>query len=149
MKTGNIFLDLVRNLAYFDKRLHVYDIKEPLYSSEIHIICIIAENPDIHVTGIAKRMGFSKSAASQMLAKLEKRGMLLKGVSPDKLTKLTFSLTDSGRKVYEFHEELHREFHLRFQAILSDRSEEEQNMLQNFFTDLSRSVNEWKKARAL
>lgn len=147
-----VFSDFVKRMAYFEKQIHVYGVTEPLYSSEMHVICIIGDTLDVYGQEIARRMGFSKSAASQMLLRLEKRGLVAKRVSPDKLTKYVYALTEDGQKVYDFHENLHKRFKVVFDGVLEHYSSENAEFLQSFIEELSEQMTafeaEWSQKRS-
>ena len=54
---------------------HNYGTGEGLYSSEIHTITAIAEQPGINLTQLAEKLEVSKAAASKFTAKTIKRGI--------------------------------------------------------------------------
>lgn len=76
---------------------------------EIHLIQSIGNRGSISVTALAQLFGVSKSAVSQMVKKLEKKGLIMKKVSPHSNKELELSLTELGWKGYEKHESLHRQ----------------------------------------
>ncbi len=69
-------MDLIRHWAYHERQVHVYGLQEPLYRSEIHVIWLLGTEPDLYGLKLAQKIGVTKSAASQLLSKLEKRGMI-------------------------------------------------------------------------
>lgn len=142
-----IFFEYIKRMAYYDKKIHVYGVDKPLYSSELHVICIIGNNQNTYGNEIAKHMGFTKSAASQILIKLENRGIISKQTSPDKQTKYTYSLTDLGQKVFDFHENLHKEFNLIFDNVLSKYSKENAAFLKSFIYDLDEELSKWETTK--
>ncbi|MGM9999476.1 MAG: MarR family transcriptional regulator [Candidatus Bruticola sp.] len=137
------FMDLVRHFAYHEKQVHVYGVKEPLYRSEIHVVWLVGAEPGLYGLKLAKKIGITKSAASQILSKLEKRGMISSRVAADKLTKREYTLTEEGWKVFAFHEELHREFEKRFNAFLRRYTPEQRKFLKGFVQDLNNVLNLW------
>jgi DNA-binding MarR family transcriptional regulator len=81
----------------------------PLYRSEIHTIEIVGKSPGINVTRLAERMGVTKGAVSQMLARLIKKKLIEKRAMPGNEKEVMIELTDLGRLAFENHEALHRQ----------------------------------------
>ncbi len=79
----------------------------PLYRSETHTIEAIGKNPGINMTRLAERMGVTKGAISQMLARLARKKLVLKRSIPGSAKEVTAELTDLGRIAFENHERLH------------------------------------------
>jgi DNA-binding MarR family transcriptional regulator len=74
---------------------------------EFHAVQAIGENKGINVTDLGAHFGVSKSAASQMAAKLEKKGLVEKGSSPHSNKELQLNLTELGWKAFRLHEKFH------------------------------------------
>lgn len=74
---------------------------------EAHIIQAIGEHAKMSVTGLAVYCGITKSAASQMIAKLVKKGFLEKEPAPHSNKELQLSLTQLGRQAFDAHELFH------------------------------------------
>lgn len=58
------------------KQLTDYGTGELFASAEVHTISYIEEHPGTTVTAIARRNGRSKSAVSQVVSKLEQKGLI-------------------------------------------------------------------------
>ena len=136
-------MDLIRHWAYHERQVHVYGLQEPLYRSEIHVIWLLGTEPDLYGLKLAQKIGVTKSAASQLLSKLEKRGMICSHVASDKLTKRTYSLTEEGWKVFHFHEKIHNDFERRFSNLLRRYTPEQRRFLKQFVQDLNDNLNNW------
>ena len=74
---------------------------------EAHTIQAIGENENISVTDVANLFGTTKSAASQMVSKLAKKGCLKKEMSAHSNKEYELSLTPLGWKVFRAHEQFH------------------------------------------
>jgi len=84
---------------------------------EAHIIQAIGEHELVSVTGLAVYFGITKSAASQMIAKLTKKGFLQKEQAPNSNKELQVSLTQPGWEAFHAHEL----FHGKDMTVLVDR----------------------------
>ena len=74
---------------------------------EAHTIQAIGEHKGMSVTDVATHFGVTKSAASQLVAKLSNKGFLTKTTAPHSNKELQLELTDLGWKAFEAHERFH------------------------------------------
>jgi DNA-binding MarR family transcriptional regulator len=84
-----------------------FDEDGEVTTREAHIVQAIGEAGGLNVTGLAARFGITKSAASQMVAKLVKKGFVEKRQAPHSNKEFLLSLTERGRLVFDAHERLH------------------------------------------
>ena len=75
---------------------------------EIHTIAAIGDFKNINIKELGDSFGVSKSAASQMINKLVKKGFVTKSNPPDNNKEFRLILTDAGKKVYFIHEDFHQ-----------------------------------------
>lgn len=74
---------------------------------EAHTIQTIGENEPMSVTQVASNFGITKSAASQMVAKLTKKGFLIKKQAVHSNKEFELSLTKLGWRAFNAHEQFH------------------------------------------
>jgi DNA-binding MarR family transcriptional regulator len=74
---------------------------------ELHAIQAIGENKKINITDLGTYFGVTKSAASQMAAKLVKKGFVQKEHSAHSNKELQLTLTDLGWRAFRLHEKFH------------------------------------------
>jgi DNA-binding MarR family transcriptional regulator len=140
-KISYIFLRVVTRISEVDSKTRYYGTDQPLHEAEIHMIKSIRENQGIHVTGLADMLGVTKGAVSQIIQKLERKGMVVKNTDPNNLSRLMLLLTPKGEIAYLHHEELHREFDELFNSALVSASEENKEFLRNFLNSLDEKIN--------
>ncbi|TIH15889.1 MarR family transcriptional regulator [Marinifilum sp. JC120] len=87
---------------------------------EIRCLHAIGLNEGANLKSIASVLGVTKSAVSQMVGKLEKRGVARKEHAPDNRKELLARLTDKGWEAFN----IHQEFHERHMANLKKRLDE-------------------------
>ena len=80
-----------------------------LNQSEIHTLTLIGEDPGINVVTIAKQRGITRGAVSQMIHKLNEKGLICKQVSPETDNEVCLSLTPMGLEAYNAHTKYHEE----------------------------------------
>jgi len=85
------------------------DIELKITTREAHTIQAVGEHERMSVTQVASHFGITKSAASQMVAKLTKRGYLSKKQAVHSNKEFELSLTPLGWKAFRAHEQFHGE----------------------------------------
>ncbi len=78
-----------------------------LYPSEFHVIETVGKHPAENLTSIASHLGVTKGAISQMVKKLEKKGLVKKVHIPGNKKDIVLELTDFGKEAFEWHRSLH------------------------------------------
>lgn len=78
-----------------------------LYPSEFHVIEAVGKNPTKNLTFIASRLGVTKGAISQIVKKLEKKGLVNRARIPGNKKDVMLELTDFGKEAFEWHRALH------------------------------------------
>ncbi|PHR26019.1 MAG: MarR family transcriptional regulator [Desulfotalea sp.] len=76
-------------------------------TKEAHTIQAIGEYEQINITQLASHFGITKSAASQMVAKLVQKDFLSKRQAAHSNKEFELSLTPLGQKVLLAHEQFH------------------------------------------
>lgn len=132
---------LAMEFGTIEKRIRTYGVGVAIHEAEIHMIKAVKEAEGIHVTGLAERFGVTKGAVSQLLAKLEKKGLVSKEPDSANLSRLRLKLTPRGEQAYARHEELHALFDSTVENQLGRHPE-------SFTTDLCRFLDSMNAALA-
>jgi DNA-binding MarR family transcriptional regulator len=82
-----------------------------LYPSEIHTIEAIGANKDMNITSLSKIMGVKKPSMSEILRKLEKKGMVIKNNQKENKKEIIITLTAKGQIAYVAHEKYHKDMY--------------------------------------
>lgn len=101
-------------------------------NTEMNIVKIIKEHEEIHVTGMAEILGVTKGAVSQVLGRLEKKGVVVKERDYKNMSRLVLKLTPKGERLYEIHEAFHAELNEIIRETLENSTEENRVFLKNF-----------------
>jgi len=111
-----------------------FGIDDPLCLSEIHTIQAIGDTPDNNVRTIAGILGVTPSAASQVITKLARRGLVRKvrGVRNEK--EVILELTDTGRTAYSCHAQIHRQIYEHIAGRIGPLTENERATLGRIFS---------------
>jgi len=78
-----------------------------LYPSEFHVIEVVGKYPGKNLTSIASHLGVTRGAISQMIGKLEKKGLVKRVRTPDNKKNIMLELTGFGKEAFEWHKALH------------------------------------------
>lgn len=119
-----------------------FGIDDPLCLSEVHTIQAIGDTPENNVRIIAAILGVTPSAASQVITKLARRGLVRKvrGVRNEK--EVLLELTDTGRTAYSCHEQVHRQIYERIAGRIGSLTENERATLGQVFFAFERVYDE-------
>ena len=86
-------------------------------ASEVHCIEFIGKHKDPNVTKMAESMYMTRGAISKLTKKMLKKGYIESYQKTDNKKEIYFMLTAEGKKVFEIHERLHREFEERDEVV--------------------------------
>ena len=96
-----------------------------LYPVETQTLEIIAENPGITASKIAKELKKTLSASSQILKKLEQKELITRKKNPDNNREYNLFLTKISQDVIILHGELDEMIYSRYLENLIDLKDEE------------------------
>lgn len=116
-----------------------FGVGEPLFPAEIHVVSAVAGEGAMSVTDIARRFGNTKGAASQLVARLEAKGLLAKEADPAKGSRRIVRATQRGKKAHEAHLAFHERHDGPFRAYLMGLDESGYQC----FSELCTRMNEW------
>jgi DNA-binding MarR family transcriptional regulator len=108
-----------------------------MYRSEIHTVQAIGKNPGINVTTLAAYFGVTKSAVSQTIGKLKKKGLVRKTYVPGNAKEVMLELTDLGLTGFRNHEQFHMQALAVAREYFGDRFEEKFETIEAVMTDLN------------
>ena len=86
-------------------------------ASEVHCIEFIGKHKDPNVTKMAESMYMTRGAISKLTKKMLKKGYIESYQKTDNKKEIYFMLTAEGKKVFDIHERLHREFEERDEVV--------------------------------
>jgi DNA-binding MarR family transcriptional regulator len=118
---------------------------EALLPSELHILEAIGDGAAETVTGIADRLGITKGAVSQIVARLDARGYLIRRRNAHFGKEILTTLSDKGMTAYAGHGELHRRIDSKFQRRLAEAPVGELDAAARMLVILERHLDSWIK----
>ncbi len=133
---------LINKYNQTTKVAKTYGTEDLLYSTEIHMIEIIGSYETITTTKLAKTLGITKGAVSQITYKLLKKNLIVKAPSTEKNNEVLISLTDKGRIVYSYHQNMHNKMIERIDSIICDLSDEGKTALLQIVQVIDESLDD-------
>ena len=95
------FLRLVQKTNALEKLPRRHGEQLELFHSERHMLDQVGENPGINVSEFASLAGVTKGAISQVIKKLEHKGLVRRYKNSDNEKEVFIELTDKGEMVFE------------------------------------------------
>ncbi|MBP2643416.1 MAG: transcriptional regulator, marR family [Firmicutes bacterium] len=138
-------LKVVYRFFEIDKKTRYYGTDVPLFTSEIHMINAIKQNEGIHVTGLANKLKVTKGAVSQIVMKLEKKGLIRKEKNINNQSKLVLKLTSKGETASINHEKFHKIIDTMVNEIVKDSSEENVKFFKDALITLEKKLELFQK----
>ena len=92
-------------LNIINKKPMDYGTGYPLYKSEIHMLDFIGRHPNLNISDLASSLGMTKSAASQVIAKLNLKKLIIK---KRKQKEVYPFLTEEGQRAFNGHQKYHQ-----------------------------------------
>ena len=141
LKLAETFLRIVHKVMENQKQPRHYGLSEKLYPAEIHTVMTIGNHENVHVSELARYMGITRGAASQIIVKIEKKGLIEKTVDPENATRILLSLTNKGKIAYYGHEQFHEEMDAPLFDYIDQLSESQYEFAQDFMQKLEDMVD--------
>lgn len=137
---SNTILSVFKKISAIDGKTRNYGTDQPLYDAEVHLIKVIKENEGIHITALAEKLNVTKGAVSQLIMKLQKKGMVVKEPDTSNQSRILLKLTNKGQIAYVNHEALHKNFDDMVEGILKDETKENKEFISKFLSDLDEKL---------
>ncbi len=132
VSTVQELFELIYLALDFEKQIRNYGTDVQLSSSEIYLIKCISENVNCNVTMLAELTEVSKAAISQMIKKLEKKGMIIIGYDRENRSRYQINLTDKGIAANTVHLNLNQEVFESIYNLLADYNDNEVERVRQF-----------------
>lgn len=142
---SSTILSVFKKISVIDGKTRNYGTDQPLYDAEVHLIKVIKENEGIHITALAERLNVTKGAVSQVIMKLQKKGMVVKEPDSSNQSRILLKLTEKGQIAYVNHEALHKNFDDMVQGILQNESDKNKEFLSKFLSDLNNKLIDFEE----
>ena len=143
LKLMEIWVRILNKMDEADSQLRDYGTGDVLSPAEIHLVQAIGVNPGLKVTDMAKHMGVTKGAISQMVKKLESKGLAARygGVGNEK--EVLLKLTAAGNIAKKGHDRHHALLVKDIESALGDLSEDQFLLLEKFLLAVEKCADDY------
>jgi DNA-binding MarR family transcriptional regulator len=137
-KLSEILLRVFNKFARNENKPRHFGVDELLHPSEIHMVMLIGDNPEVHGAELARIAGVTRGAISQIVAKLEKKGLVKKVEDPGSGLRKVPVLTNKGKVAYYAHEQFHEEIDGDLYAYVKQLNDQQVRIIENFLRELEK-----------
>lgn len=141
-KISRLMERIIHKYNQVEKIKRYYGSDVLLSRAEIHTISAVGDYSNINVTTLAKLLGVTKGAESQMIYKLVDKGFVNKQVSPNSDTEVCLTLTDKGKIAYNKHMEYHAAANDIFFDMLREMPKEVEIQLEYLLEKFDKSLDD-------
>jgi DNA-binding MarR family transcriptional regulator len=124
-----------------EKKPRYFGVPELMHASEIHMVMHIGDNPGVHVSELARIAGVTRGAVSQLVGKLEKKGLITKTEDPENSLKTVPVLTNKGKVAYYAHARRHEEIDEELFDFLNRLTDAEFSLVEAFLNHLDKMAD--------
>ncbi|WP_304509995.1 MarR family winged helix-turn-helix transcriptional regulator [Anaerotignum sp.] len=139
------FLRIINKFKVLEKIPIDHGTGDLLYASEINTLEIIGKFPGINLTQLAEKKGVTKSAVSQIVAKLVKKQLVTKNQSPNHEKVFFLELTNSGEVAFKNHEKFHEKYDLPMIEKLNGMNDKQFDQVAEIFEMLESTIDNYLK----
>ncbi len=134
----SLILKANKYINIYEKTPRAYGTEDVMYMEECHTLEMIGNNPNITISDIARNTGKTKSASSQLIDRLVKKGFLLKEGHPSNNRSYKLKLTEKGNLVFRKHQQYDKDSYKKIMEALTDFTDEDINI----YIAIQKKINE-------
>lgn len=134
-------LGIVTRFYELERQCRKFGTDVDIHLAEIHTIMAIHNNEGIHVGGLAEQLGVTKGSVSELLRRLERKGLAYKAKDPLKMTRLNVFLTEKGKAANSHHMDFHSQLDELVEEAMGPCSPEAIKGLVDFLTGILDRLN--------
>lgn len=116
-----------------------------LTAPEIHALDRVAKAPGLHALALAEASGVTRGAMSQLLARLERKGMIRREPDPGNASRRQIALTPLGKKAVAGHERFHERLDGHFLGLLDRVPDLRLGFLSQFMEQALKALDEYER----
>ena len=136
------YMLLVEKISTTTKSYKSFGTNVNIYRSEIHIIQLIGDRRGLHISEISRLIGVTKGTVSQIIKRLEGKGLVQKHVDIDNNTRQLASLTEKGTVAYVAHVDYHQHKHKEMETFLHTLNDENREALEEFLNKAAEMIED-------
>ncbi|WP_245577081.1 MarR family winged helix-turn-helix transcriptional regulator [Maridesulfovibrio zosterae] len=116
-----------------------FGVGDPLFPAEIKMVSTVVGHGSSGVTDLARELGITKGAVSQIIGRLCKKGLLSREKDQLNRARSIIRATESGRIAHDNHMEFHKHHDAEFIEFLGGLDDDSYRLV----CELSEKMNSW------
>jgi DNA-binding MarR family transcriptional regulator len=135
---------LMSRIIFLEKK-NIFEYKDvKLFPSEIHILLFMQGKQPANATNMSNKLGISKSAVSQTISRLEKKGVIIKEKDPYNKNELILSFTPFGEEAFGRYKRKLVSNRNHFNRYVKALSENEREVIHHFLSEMEGVIDRLK-----
>lgn len=139
------FIRMVNKYNAMEKFPVDYGTGASFYHSERHMLDVFAEHPELNITDLAKRVGVTKGAISQVVSKLEKKGAVERYKDSRDDKQVLVRLTKLGQTITNHHQQVNEKTINQLCTVIEENPQEEVDFICELFDWIEDHLDEGLK----
>jgi len=141
-----LFMHVVGKAGDIGATVMDFGTGERLHQAEIHMIAAIGMNEGIHALALAETAGVTRGAISQILRRLELKGLIRREESPENRSRQLLFLTARGKVAERGHDHFHKRIDALFIEQLDAFPDDQVDFLASFFEAVDSKLDQFDSA---
>lgn len=137
-------MHFINQLIFFEKKCIFKYEGITLYPSEIHLMEVISQGHAVNATFMAEKLGITKGAVSQTIARIEKKKIITKIKDPYHKNELTVSFTKLGKEALEYFNQQLSKKQKNYEDYLESLSKNDKTVIQEFLSKSEQFISNMK-----
>lgn len=138
-----LFMHVIDKAGEIGATVMDFGTGERLHQAEIHMVAAIGMNEGIHALALAETEGVTRGAVSQILRRLESKGLIRREEDPENRSRQLLFLTASGKAAEIGHNHFHRRIDALFLEQLDAFPDDQVDFLVSFFKAVDSKLDEF------
>lgn len=143
-KLAETLMRVFNKFSENEKKPRYFGVPELMHASEIHMVMYIGDNSGVHMSELARIAGVTRGAISQLVSKLEKKGLVTKSEDPQNSLKTVPVLTNKGKVAYYAHARYHEEMDEELLEFAKKLTDAEFVLIETFLNHLNKMADRLK-----
>jgi DNA-binding MarR family transcriptional regulator len=141
VKVGDSLLRIFNKFLENQRQPRYYGVEEPLYPAEVHLVMLIGHTPNASITELAEAGGVTKGAVSQMVKRLENKGLITRKQGTEDAKRVALELTSKGKIAFYSHERIHEEADAELLNFLKSLGPKQLQTVERFLNLLEKGID--------
>lgn len=129
---------LLDKYTRIEKQPQDFGVGFAIHPTEIHTVATLWATGEMSITDLAKDAAVTRGAMSQMITKLEKKGLVYKRTAPDNLSKTLVGPTELGEQAQQGHARFHAERDKEFIQYMAELPDDKFSTIREFLEIMNR-----------